>query len=78
MKCSKLGDGKDIKKMKKLVYENLESIVINDNPGEIYNFTVDSLGQYFCDEFDEMFSAEAMEVAQSFVDHYNGFRIEEC
>lgn len=63
--------------MKKLVYENVGSVVINDNPCEVYNFAVDSLGPYFSDAFDEMYSDNAMEVAQSFVDHYVGFQIEE-
>lgn len=64
--------------MKKLVYENVGSVVINDNPAEVFNFAANSLDSYFSDASDDMFCDDPYKVAFAFVDHYAGFHIEEC
>ena len=62
--------------LKVLVYERKKSIAINNNPCDVWNFAaIDCLGKYFNDEYEGMESGDAMEIAESFERHYDGFEI---
>lgn len=71
--------------MKQLVYEKGKrtrhyrkyTMKINDNPCDLFNFAADCLGSYLGDIDDDMMSEDAMTTAKGFVEHYDGFKIED-